>query len=347
MTSTGEEHQASAPGLTATMVSRPCQPDVIRLAGLMRLNRSKRHSGLAHALRSEEVSSTGRVLELVLSLQSRTTMKIRSLALGLLATSVACNDAPEQGTRSASKSVLTANATQRVSFHVVGSDTLSDSARILRILPEPDGDAIIALFADPGRRISAGLAVNDRRMSNPQLLWPDSVSGVWWTGSHTLAFTTSTGDGVRLVADVHAATMKIADTLDTRVGSPPAAMSVDSSVVQRARAYIDSVHVQPGGVARSAPLIYSVTRVVPSPDGTMAAFHAAARDSSTVVSNPSWFVLDRSSGIVTPVDRVTGPLVELPSSVGEWGGNNSFYYAKGRTIWEAGIQRVTSGPGGG
>ena len=40
-----------------------------------------------------------------------------------------------------------------------------------------------AIFADPARRISAGLAINDRQMANPQLIWPDSVTSVWWTGS--------------------------------------------------------------------------------------------------------------------------------------------------------------------
>jgi hypothetical protein len=119
-------------------------------------------------------------------------------------------------------------------------------------------------------------------------------------------------------------------------------MSVDSSVAQRTRTYIDSVHVQPGGVSRSSPLTYSVTRIVPSPDGSLAAFHAAARDSSGSFSNPSWFVLDRSSGAVTPLDQVTGPVTELPAPVGEWGGNTSFFYAKGQALWEAEIQRAPS-----
>jgi hypothetical protein len=271
-------------------------------------------------------------------------MKFRPLMFVLLAASSACTDTPRTGARSASTTVVSAHTTQRASFQIIGADTLSDSARILRILPEQDGEAMVALFADPGRRISAGLAINDRRMENPQLLWPDSVTSVWWTGAHTLAFTTTTGQGVRLIADVHAATIRIADTTNAGIQSVPAAVSVDSSVAQRARAYIDSVHVQPGGVTRSA-LTYSVTRIVASPDGSMAAFHAAARDSSGTLSNPSWFVLDRSSGAVTPLDQITGAVAELPASVGEWGANDSFFYAKGRAVWEAEIQKATSSAG--
>ena len=269
-------------------------------------------------------------------------MIIRLPMLGLLLAIVACTDSPREGARQIAPTVVTVHATQRASFGIVGADTLSDSARILRILPEQDGEAMVVLFADPARRISAGLAINDRRMEHPQLLWPDSVTTVWWTGSHRLAFTTTTGKGVRLIADVHAATIRIADTTDAGIGSPPPVMSIDSSVAQRARTYIDSIRVQPGGVSRSSPLTYSVTRVVPSPDGSLAAFHAAARDSSGSLSNPSWYVLDRSSGSVAALDQVTGPAAELPTAVGEWGGNGSFFYAKGGAIWEAEVERATS-----
>ena len=244
-----------------------------------------------------------------------------------------------------SVTALAAHTTQRASFQVVGADTLSDSAQILRILPEQDGDGVIALFADPARRVSSGLGIIDTMMAHPQLLWPDSVSNVWWTSPHVLAFTTTTGRGIRLVVDVHAATVKIADTADTRIGSPPTAIVADSSVTKRARAYTDSVHLQQSaGAPRSSALIYSVTRVVPSPDGSMAAFHSAARDTSGVLTNPAWFILDRSSGAVAPMDQITGPVTELPKEAGEWGGNASFFYAKGKAVWEAEIQRTTSQP---
>jgi hypothetical protein len=271
-------------------------------------------------------------------------MNIRSSSVAILTLVVsgACNDARESDTRPATTTALTAHATQRASYEIVGADTLSDSARILRLLPEQDGDAMIVLFADPARRVSAGLAINDRRMANPQLVWPDSVTSVWWTGPHTVAFTTNTGRGVRLVGDVHAATLRVADTTNTGISSPPGAATVDSSVAHRARAYIDSVHLQPAGAPQASALKYSVTRIVPSPDGTMAAFHSAARDPSGALTNPSWSVLDRSSGAVASLDRVTGALAELPADAGEWGGNSSFFYAKGKAVWEAEIQRATA-----
>jgi hypothetical protein len=76
----------------------------------------------------------------------------------------------------------------------------------------------------------------------------------------------------------------------------------------------------------------------------MAAFHSTARDSSGVLTNPAWFILDRSSGTVALVDQIIGLVTELPKEAGEWSGNTSFFYAKGKTIWEAEIQRTTSQP---
>ena len=273
-------------------------------------------------------------------------MKISSLLLipAFLASVSACSDTRESRSPATPTTALTTHTTQRASFQIVGADTLSDSARILRVLPEQDGDGVIALFADPARRVSSGLAIIDARMTHPQLLWPDSATNVWWTGPHTLAFTTATGRGIRLVGDVHAATLKIADTTDTGIGSPPRTMEIDSSVSKRARAYTDSVHLQPAGSPRGSALTYSVARVASSPDGSMAAFHSAARDSLGVLTNPAWFILDRSSGTVTLIDQITGPVAELPKEAGEWSGNSSFFYAKGKTIWEAEIQRTTSQP---
>jgi hypothetical protein len=272
------------------------------------------------------------------------TSSVRSALLLLVTVAAACSDTGESGARVAPATTLSVHVTQRASFTVVGADTLSDSARIVRIIPEQDGDGLIALFADPARRVSAGLAIIDRRMEHPQLIWPDSVTSVWWTGPHRLAFTTATGQGTRLVVDVHAATLKIADTAGTRIESPPREMTVDSSIMQRARAYTDSVQLQLAGAPQTSALRYSVTRVVPSLDGSMAAFHSAARDPSGALTNPSWYVLNRSSGTVTLVDRVTGLETELPAQAGEWGDNSSFFYAKGSAIWEGEILRTSSQP---
>ena len=277
------------------------------------------------------------------SFSSRYDMKTSSFlcTVSLLAGIGACTDVPESGSLPASATVLTVHATQRAPFQIVGADTLSDSARIVRIAPEQDGDGVIVMFADPARRISSGLGIIDRRMTSPQLLWPDSVTAAWWTGPHMLAFTTTTGQGIRLVVDVHAATLKIADTTSTGLGTAAAMSAADSSVIRRARAYIDSIHVQPAGSAQGSALVYSVSRVVPSPDGSLAAFHSVARDATGAFTNPAWFILDRSSGAVTSMDQITGPVAELAADAGEWGSNTSFFYAKSRAIWEAEIQRST------
>ena len=273
--------------------------------------------------------------------QSMKTLALSALVVCLVAIN-ACRDTQDDATPDVPATALTAHATQRAAFEIVGADTLSDSARIIRVLPESDGDGIIATFADPARRVSAGLAIVDRRMEHPQLLWPDSVTSAWWTGPHTVAFTTTTGDGIRLVVDIHAATLKIADTTATGVQGRPVEITADASLTQRARAYIDSVHLQPAGTSPTSMLTFAVTRVIPSPDGSLAAFHATARDPSGSLTNPAWYVIDRSSGAVTPLDRITGAAGELPQDSGAWSSNSSFFYAKGRSIWEAEIQRSTS-----
>ncbi len=234
---------------------------------------------------------------------------------------------------------LRAVTTQRSTFQVVGADTLSDSARVIGIHPEQDGDALVATFADPNRRVSSGLAIVDRRMAAPQLLWPDSVTAVWWTGPHTLAFTTTTGTGVRLVVDVHAAQLRVADTNVTNLMRPAGEPAIDSAMMRRARSYTDSVRGQVGGNPQSSALTYSVTRLVQSRDGRFGAFHAVARDDSGQLTNPAWYAIDRESGAVAAIDQVTGPAAEMPETAGEWSQSGSFFYAKGRAIWEAELSR--------
>lgn len=239
---------------------------------------------------------------------------------------------------------LTVHTTQRAAFAAVGGDTLSDSARILAIHPEPDGDALVALFTDPARAVTAGLAIIDRRMAAPQLLWPDSITAVWWTGPHTLAFTTQTGTGARLVVDIHAAEMEMTDTTPAALPRPGPLASSDSSMMERARAYTDSVHMQVGGAAQGSALTYTVTNLIPTHDGRLAAFHTTARDARGVLTNPSWYVLDRESGAVVPIDQVIGSVRELSDEAGAWSEAGSFFYAKGGALWEAEIARGASVP---
>ena len=267
----------------------------------------------------------------------------RVLLLGLMTLALeACTGEREEPAPGPAAAALRVHTTQRSAFHVVGADTLSDSARVLEIHPEDDGDALVAVFTDPGRRVTAGLAIVDRKMATPQLLWPDSASHVWWTGPHTLAFTTSTGSGTRLVVDVHAAELRIADTAATNLGPPAGEQSADSAMIRRAQAYTDSLRGQVAGRPQASALTYSVTRLVRSPDGRLAAFHTAARDANGVTTNPAWYALDRETGTITSIDQITGPAGELPARAGQWSRTGSFFYAKGRSLWEAEITRGTT-----
>ena len=263
----------------------------------------------------------------------------RASLLGLMLIAAGCAREQEQPEPAAPAASLRVHTTQRSTFQIVGADTLSDSARVLEIYPEQDGDALVARFADPIRRVSAGLAIVDRRMAMPQLLWPDSVTAVWWTGPHTLAFTTTTGTGVHLVVDVHAAELRVADTSVTNLTRPSGNQAVDSAMMQRARSYTDSVRGQVAGSPQASALSYAVTRLVPSRDGRLAAFHTAARDPNGALTNPAWYALDRESGTVTPIDQVTGSVAELPAGAGQWSESGSFFYAKGRAVWEAEVVR--------
>jgi hypothetical protein len=263
--------------------------------------------------------------------------RITVLGLGLV---LACNREQKQpDAATPASTALHVNATQRNGFQIVGSDTLSDSARVLQIHPEQDGDALVTLFTDPGRRVSAGLAIVDRKMAAPQLVWPDSVTAVWWVGPHTLAFTTSTGTGIRLVVDVHAPELRVADTAVANSPRPATEPAADSAMMQRARTYTDSVRGQVGGTPQASALAYTVTRLIQSRDGRLGAFHTTARGTGGALTNPAWYAIDRESGAVTPIDQVTGPATELPASSGQWSESGSFFYAKGRALWEAEVSR--------
>lgn len=259
------------------------------------------------------------------------------LVLALSAAACTRDDQPrEEPVRTAA---LRVHTTQRSSFQTVAGDTLSDSARVLAIYPEQDGDALVALFSDPGR-MARGLAIVDRKMAAPELLWPDSVTNVWWTGPHTLAFTTTSGTGIRLVVDVHAEKLNVADTTHAGMTPPVMAAGSDSAMMHRARAYTDSVRSQVGGTPQGSALTYAVSRLVPSADGRLAAFHTTARDAQGALMNPAWYALDRESGAVVLIDQVTGPVAELPESAGQWSEGGSFFYAKGSALWEAEVART-------
>jgi hypothetical protein len=267
----------------------------------------------------------------------------RAVSICLLLTGVGCTQDQSRPGPETPIATVRVHTTQRSAFQIVGADTLSDSARVLEIHPEQDGDGLVAVFTDPERRVSRGLAIIDRRMAAPQLLWPDSVTAVWWTGPHTLAFTTTTGTGIRLVVDVHAPELRITDTSGTSFTRPATKTVTDSAMMQRARTYTDSVRGQVAGVPQGSALTYTVTRLIQSRDGRLAAFHTAARGAGGTLTNPAWYAIDRETGNVTAIDQVTGPVTELPESAGQWNEAGSFFYAKGRSVWEAEVARESAG----
>ena len=227
----------------------------------------------------------------------------------------------------------------RVDVRFVGGDTLSDSARVVRLIPEPDGDGVGIVFADPSRRVSAGLALADRAHPAAQLLWPDSITAAWWSSPHTISFSTMTGTGIRAVVDVHKATLEIvAHSTDTL---PPAASAAvpaqNSGAMLRATAYIDSLYVQPAGQPQRSTLKYSVDHLSPSASGQYAAIYVTARDSSGKSMNPAWYAMAVASGRVERVEQITGSTLELPAEAAGWSGDGHFFFAKGRSVWEAKI----------
>lgn len=258
---------------------------------------------------------------------------------------------------------LVVRTAERADARALGADTLTDSARLLRLFPEADGDAVVFTFADPVRRVTSGLGITQRRVPAPALLWPDSVTQVWWSGPHALAFNTGGGAAVHAVVDIHAERATVADG---PAGPPPAtAPAADSAARRRASTYVDSLRGQPGGRPERSALVYGVRgmRVAPG-GGGLAAFYVTAVDSGrpqvTATDggqrqipasdggrqgqvNPGWYAIDMRSGAVTPIDEVVGPAAEMPESAAGWTADGRFVYAKRLAIWEADVRRAARG----
>ncbi len=221
---------------------------------------------------------------------------------------------------------------------VVGIDTLSDSAWIHRLQPEPDGGSVAFLFADPAKGISRGLGVVESTgTAGAQLAWPDSINAFWWSGPHQLSFTAGTGQGVRVVVDAHAAQLEALDVTGSQ-SRPPILLQPGNSntaALSRAQAFIDSIRVQPGGTPQRSTLRYRADSVILAPGDTFAAVHVVANDDQGATANPTWYLAHLPSGHIQPIDSLTGRSTGLPSSAGQWGNNGAFYYAKERSIWRA------------
>ena len=239
---------------------------------------------------------------------------------------------------SARASGLVATTSPLATVSVVGIDTLSDSASIQRLQPEPDGGSVAFLFADPGKGVSRGLGlVETSGTSGPQLVWPDSVNSFWWSGTHQLSFTSGTGEGVRVVVDAHAAQLQALELSGTsaqpardtgRTASSKAALS-------RAQAFIDSIRVQPEGTPQGSTLRYRADTIVLAPGDTFAAVHVLANDGRGTTVNPTWYLAHLPSGHMRAIVSLIGRSTGLLSSAGQWGADGAFYYAKERSIWRA------------
>jgi hypothetical protein len=241
-----------------------------------------------------------------------------------------------EDTKPAVASRLTTTTTPLAIIGVVGIDTLSDSAWIHRIQPEPDGGSVAFLFADPVKGISRGLGlVESSGTLGAQLAWPDSVNTFWWSGTHQLSFTAGTGQGVRVVVDAHAARLEALHAMGSQSGAPAPAQpqNPNAAALSRAQAFIDSIRVQPGGTPQGSTLRYRADSVLLAPGDTFAAVHVLANDGRGGTVNPTWYIAHLPSGHIQPVDSLTGYSTGLPSSAGQWGADGAFYYAKERSVW--------------
>lgn len=247
---------------------------------------------------------------------------------------LACDDAPERAPTPESPA-FAAPTRARSTVRALASDTLSDAAHIVRLAPEPDGRTVAVLFADTARGVAAGLGLVELGQDRMQLLWPDSVTNLWWSAPHSVAFTTRTGRGVRAVVDVHAESLTVLERLGDSVAVPPVAPAEDPDVRARATSYVDSLYAQVNGRPTRGELTYAAGRLVPEPRGDLVAVYVIASTADGRRSNPTWLLLDRRTGQVTRIDAVVGPEEQMPADAAGWAEAGAFVYAKGLTLWIA------------
>lgn len=264
-------------------------------------------------------------------------LSARGICAGLLITGSCIGDQDARNPRASSVFTVEVNPVA-TSITFIGADTLSDSARIYQVQPEPDGGSVAFLFADPAKGITQGLGIvqasGDQRA---KVGWPDSVLSVWWSNPHQLSFTAGTGRGVRLVVDAHAAVLEAAEVpsadITSRGGGRTGNAQLNVDALSQAQAFIDSVRVQPAGTPQRSVLRYEADSALVGPGDTLAAVHVSAGDQEGTKVNPAWYLVHLPSGQVQRVDSLTGRSPGLPASAGQWAANGSFYYAKERSIW--------------
>ena len=268
------------------------------------------------------------------------------LGIAFLLFSIACERVDDGSAKSAQTSGtnLTILTERRGNLQIVGADTLSESARVLALFPEPDGAAIAFTFADSASKVSSALGLLDSGKESAQLIWPDSVTHVVWPGAHRLSWTaSSTHGGVHAVVDVHNAELSHIEEdhpIPPTTSAAGNSEAADLSARARATSYIDSLRLQPIGVPSKGTLRYSVTRVVHSPSDSLVAFYVIARGSEgSERMNPTWYALDLRTGLVAPVDSLTGSANALAETTATWIENGRFVYVKGLTLHEAKVRR--------
>lgn len=230
-------------------------------------------------------------------------------------------------------------ATPIATISTIGADSLSDLGSIHSLQPEPDGGSIAFAFADPPKGVTGGLGlVETSGGQTAQLVWPDSVATFWWSAPHELSFITGTGQGVRVVVDVHAAQLA---ALEVRPGAQPPTPIDDttsrSTALRRAQAFVDSIRIQPEGTPQRSTLRYQADTVILAPGDTFAAVHVTASDQQGTKVNPTWYVTHLPTGEVEAVDSLTGQSRGLLARAAVWQSPDIFYYAKERSIWRVAV----------
>jgi hypothetical protein len=266
----------------------------------------------------------------------------KTLGLIALISSLSGCDPSQEAASRRSISTFSAVAEPLVTVTTIGADTMSDSAWISHIKPEPDGESVAFIFADPTKGATHALAL--ARVAGTQtshLVWPDSVTLVWWSGPHELRFTAGTGRGVYAIVDAHAAALEALAITDSARALPapaPSTMQARTNALARLQSFIDSLRVQPEGTPQRSVLRYRADTIIVAAGDTLAAAHVAA-DADGGSVNPAWYVVHIESGSVQPIDSLVGRATGLPRSAGGWDNSGTFYYAKERSIWRA---RVTA-----
>jgi len=237
----------------------------------------------------------------------------------------ACRPDVARDVRAGERALARMNVTQRADARVIGAESLSANARITAVFPEPDGDAVAFLFTEPARGVSSGLAIAQRRRPAPELLWPDSVTGVGWRG-HSVAFRTMTGIAAQAVVDVHAETISVRPAAPELEGVMSATSADAASAATAITSWIDSaLGAQMKGSSR--PQLLSRQ---PSPNGKWTAFYAAPPGAD---NSGAWYAMETGTGRVLLLEDASAG--QLSPSAGGWAGDSLFVFARGRTLFDA------------